>query len=116
MATGARQFVVQDALERMRCFAGSKVFSLTPMTMVASSPLAGAETMTRLAPAFRCFSHPSRSVNFPVDSMTISTPSFPQGSSAGSFTARTCTSLPATTMEFSFAVTGTSNRPWMESY
>ncbi len=116
LATGARQFVVQEAFERMKCFAGSKVFSLTPRTNVASGFFAGAEMITRLAPALRCFSAPSRSVNLPVDSMTISTPSFPQGSSDGSFAASTWTVLPATTSALSFTPTSSSNRPWTESY
>src|SRR6185436_15543066 len=49
--TGARQFVVHDALETMLCLAGSYLSSLAPMTTVMSSPLAGAAMMTFLAPA-----------------------------------------------------------------
>src|SRR6185312_11671661 len=44
-AMGARQFVVQDAFEMIACCAGSYVLSLTPMTSVTSSFLAGAEMM-----------------------------------------------------------------------
>ena len=116
LATGARQFVVQEALERMKCFAGSNVFSLTPMTKVPSSPFAGAEMITRFAPAAMCFPAPSRSVYLPEDSMTISTPSFPHGRSAASLHARTWTSLPFTTMAFSFTSTDASKRPCTESY
>ena len=50
LAIGARQFVVHDALEMMWCVAGSYLSSLTPMTTVMSSPLAGAEMMTFFAP------------------------------------------------------------------
>ena len=44
----------------------------------------GAEMITFLAPASRCFAAPSRSVKNPVDSTTMSTPSSLQGSAAGS--------------------------------
>jgi len=44
--TGARQLVVQLALEMMLCLAGSYLSWLTPRTMVRSSLLAGAEMMT----------------------------------------------------------------------
>ena len=49
--TGARQLVVQLALEMMLCLAGSYFSWLTPMTMVMSSFLPGAEMITFLAPA-----------------------------------------------------------------
>ncbi len=62
--------MVQLALEMMLCFAGSYLSWLTPMTTVMSSPLAGAEMMTFLAPAARCPLAFSASVNRPVDSMT----------------------------------------------
>src|SRR5436309_14566621 len=51
LAVVARQFVVQDALEMIRCLAGSYAFSLTPSTTVSSGSLAGAVMMTFLAPA-----------------------------------------------------------------
>ena len=51
LAAGARQFVVQLALLMMWCAAGSYLSSLTPRTIVMSSPLAGALMMTFLAPA-----------------------------------------------------------------
>ncbi len=68
--SGARQLVVQEALEMMWCLAGSYFASLTPMTSVMSSPLAGAEMMTFLAPAARWPLAFSASVNRPVDSIT----------------------------------------------
>ena len=53
LATGARQLVVQLALEMMLCLAGSYLSSLTPRTMVMSSLVAGAEMMTFLTVAPR---------------------------------------------------------------
>ena len=50
-ATGARQLVVQEALEMMLCFSASYSPSFTPMTMVASSPFAGHVMTTFFAPA-----------------------------------------------------------------
>jgi hypothetical protein len=49
------------------------------MTTVMSSPLAGAEMMTFLAPAARWPLAFSASVKRPVDSMTSCTPSLPHG-------------------------------------
>jgi hypothetical protein len=46
--------------------------------------VAGAEMITFLAPASRCFAAPSRAVKKPVDSTTTSTPSSLQGSADGS--------------------------------
>ena len=46
LATGARQFVVQEAFDTILCLAGSYLFSFTPRTMVMSSFLAGAEMIT----------------------------------------------------------------------
>ena len=52
--SGARQLVVQDALE-MTVWLALSVLSLTPKTMVASTSLPpGAEMMTFFAPPFRC--------------------------------------------------------------
>src|SRR5438477_644661 len=62
----ARQLVVHDALETMRCLAGSYVFSLTPSTIVASGFLAGALMMTFLAPAWMCFDALTVSLNSPA--------------------------------------------------
>src|SRR3954454_23421425 len=49
-AIGARQLVVQEALEMTVCASGSYDVWLTPMTTVTSSFEAGAEMMTFLAP------------------------------------------------------------------
>src|SRR5690625_3431956 len=70
LAIGATQLVVQEALEMMSCVAGSYLSSFTPRTMVMSSPLAGAEMTTFLAPASMCFLASSALVKMPVDSMT----------------------------------------------
>ena len=48
------------------------------MTIVASTPLPGAEMRTFLAPPLRCSAAWSRVRNLPVDSMTTSTPYFAQ--------------------------------------
>ena len=54
LAIGARQLVVQEALEMTWCSAASYSPSLMPMTTVKSSFFAGAEMRTFLAPASRC--------------------------------------------------------------
>ena len=69
--TGARQLVVQEALEMTLCLAGSYISSLTPSTMVMSSFLAGAEMMTFFTVPRRCLAASLASVNLPVDSITI---------------------------------------------
>lgn len=100
-ATGARQFVVQEAFEISLSFSGSKVFSFTPRTIVRSRSLPGALTRTLLAPALRCFSVPGRSRNTPVDSTAMSIPSWSQGRFSGSRSPKTLTSFPSTVMELS---------------
>src|SRR2546430_8925886 len=57
--TGTRQFVVHEAFERTWCFAGSYFWWFTPITIVMSSPLAGAEMTTFFAPAARSEEHTS---------------------------------------------------------
>jgi len=116
--------VVQEALEMMLCFWASYLSSLTPMTTVMSSSLAGAEMMTFLAPASRWPLALAASVKRPVDSMTTWTPSLPQGSSAGLLAETTRISLPFTTRTSSSALSGEDfleetvplKRPWVESY
>ncbi len=56
-ASGARQFVVHDALDTTVCLAGSYAFSFTPITIVGtvSGVFVGALITTRLAPACTCF-------------------------------------------------------------
>jgi hypothetical protein len=84
LAIGATQFVVQDAFEITSCRSGSYWSSLTPSTTVRSGSVAGAEMITFVAPASRCFAAPSRAVKKPVDSTTTSTPSSLHGSADGS--------------------------------
>ena len=86
---GTKQFVVQLAFDITKCLAGSKVSSLTPTTKVASTLVPGAEMRTRLAPASMWARALSPSVKWPVDSMTTSTPSSPQGSALGSLSEKT---------------------------
>ena len=116
LATGPRQLVVQDALETILWFFGSYLSSFTPITIVRSSPLAGAEMMTFFAPASMCALALSASVKRPVDSITYSTPRLRQGSSAGFLTARTLMARPATLMVSPSAFTSSARLPRMESY
>jgi len=75
-----------------------------------------AEMMTFFAPALRCWPALSRVVNRPVDSMTTSTFSSPQGSSAGLRSASTLMVLDPTVMPSLVIATGTSRLPCVESY
>ena len=79
---------MHEALETTLWASGSNVSSLTPTTKVASAPSEGAETITRGAPPCRWADAFSLEVNTPVDSTTTSTPRSPQGSLAGSRSAR----------------------------
>ena len=57
--------------------------------MVKSTSLAGADTITFFAPAFKCFPAVSLFKNNPVHSKTTSAPTLPQGKLAGSLSAKT---------------------------
>src|SRR5919202_2186602 len=117
LATGARHFVVHDALEMMWWLSGSYTSSkLTPSATVTSGSVAGAEMITLRAPASRCLAASSRLVNRPVDSITTSTPRSPHGNWAGSFSASTLTSRPSTTSAPSRTSTVPGNGPNTESY
>ena len=105
LAAGARQLVVQLALLMIWCCSGSYFPSLTPSTIVMSSPLAGALMITFFAPASMWARALSASVKMPVDSITMSTPRSPHGSCAGSLTWRTLTALPSMTTASSVWVT-----------
>ena len=50
LEAGAKQLVVQEALEMTLCLERSNLSSLTPITTVISSLEAGAEMMTFFAP------------------------------------------------------------------
>ncbi len=113
---GARPFVVHDPIETTRCFAGSKEPWLTPITMVRSSPLAGAEMMTFFAPPLVMWSSAiARSVKRPVDSTTISAPTLAHWMAPGSFSENTTTFLPSTSRFPSTARTSPLKLPRIES-
>ena len=115
-AIGARQFVVQEAFETMRCSLRS-ASSFTPTTTIASiSSFGGTVRTTLFAPASRCFCSFSRVTSFPVASTTTSTPSFPQGSFAGSFSAVMRTRRPSTVMASPSTRTSFSKTPITVSY
>ena len=88
MATGAKQFVVQEPLEII-LWSFFNSLLLTPCTKVKSTSLAGAEIITFLAPAWICLPAEVLSKKKPVHSKTTSAPTFPQGNLAGSFSANT---------------------------
>src|SRR5688572_6801444 len=114
-AVVARQFVVHDALEMMRCFPGSYAFSFTPSTTVTSGSFAGAVMITFFAPAWMCFDAVAVSTNSPVDSTAMSTPSSFHGSEPGSRWAQTRTSRPFTKIASPFDVTSAARLPCTES-
>ena len=89
---------------------------MTPNTIVASTPLAGAVTSTQRAPASRCAFASDALVKRPVPSNTRSTPSSFHGSLVGSGIAVTLTFLPLTTKPSASAVTVAAKRPCTESY
>src|SRR4051812_3696220 len=114
LAKGARQLVVQDALETMFC--AELYFSwFTPMTNMGASA-EGAEITTFLAPAMRWPWAFSTVVNRPVDSMTKSAPTSRHFRSAGFFSAVTRMALPFTTSLPSLASAVPLKAPWVESY
>src|SRR3954463_5647090 len=113
---GTRQLVVQEAFEMIACFAGSYLSLFTPMQIVMSSPFAGAEITTFLAPAARCLDALSLSVKRPVLSSTNSTPRSFHGSFSGSLIADTLRIFPFTTSASALASTVPGNRPCTESY
>src|SRR5450432_188901 len=116
LATGARQFVVQDAFEIMWCFAASYLPSFTPRTVVMSSPVAGAEMMTFLTGPRRWAFALLASVNLPVGSITICAPTDSQLMAAGSFSEKTFTVFPSIVMESAVALMSCLRLPRMESY
>src|SRR3954465_12085814 len=113
---GARQLVVQEALEITSCFFGSYFSWLMPKARVKSWPFAGAEMITFFAPAAMCFCASTRLVNRPEHSSTMSQPCCLWGNSEGSRLAVTAIFLPLTTMASSSASTLPSKIPCTESY
>src|SRR3989442_12998226 len=89
LAVVARQLVVHDALEMIRCRVGSYVCSFTPGTIVASGSFAGAGMITFLAPARRCLEAVAVSRETPGGSATTSTPRAGRGAVAGALAAQT---------------------------
>merc|ERR1719261_2237913 len=83
LTMGARPLVVQDAQDTA-FMAESYVSSLTPMTTVGESSLAGAEKMIFLAPAAMWGATLSAVRKAPVDSQMYSAPMAPKGISDGS--------------------------------
>src|SRR5271165_1763559 len=116
LAIGARQLVVHDALEMTWWFAASYLSSLTPITMVISSLVAGAVMMTFFTGPRRCCFASSPLVNLPVASMTTCAPTDAQSSLEGSFSAKTRMFLPSTLIESAVAEILLGRLPRMESY
>src|SRR5918998_6057898 len=116
LAIGPRQLVVQEAQE-ITVWEPSSLESLTPSTTVRSSPLAGAEMITFLAPpSSMCLRASAALVKKPVDSSTTSTPKSPHGSAPGSRSANTLMVLPPTAMPSSVTCTSSLSLPSTLSY
>ena len=115
LAMGARQLVVQEALET-KFMSVVYLSRLTPQTNMGVASLEGADMMTFLAPAVRWPAAFSWVRNRPVDSTTYSAPSLPQGRSAGLRSAEMGISWPLTMIEFSVDSTVPWNWPCMVSY
>merc|ERR1719487_2709490 len=81
LASGPRQLVVHEALERTLMSLVYVVW-LTPITNIGASA-DGAEIMTFLAPPSQCIEAFSMVVKMPVDSQTMSAPFSPHGHSFG---------------------------------
>ena len=96
LRASATQFVVHEPAEITLWFAGSYWSSLIPMITVQSSPFAGAEIRTFLAPPARWALASFASRKTPEDSMTTSTPASAHGIALGLFSLRTFTSWPST--------------------
>mmetsp|Transcript_845 Transcript_845/g.1124 ORF Transcript_845/g.1124 Transcript_845/m.1124 type:complete len:224 (-) Transcript_845:198-869(-) len=96
LARGARQLVVQEALETILM---SFLYSLwfTPITNMGVWSPEGAEITTFFAPPTKCLEAPGSVRNFPVDSTTYSAPASPQLILVGSSSLETVTALPSMT-------------------
>mmetsp|Transcript_29551 Transcript_29551/g.96573 ORF Transcript_29551/g.96573 Transcript_29551/m.96573 type:complete len:277 (-) Transcript_29551:694-1524(-) len=114
LANGARQLVVQLALE-MTLISGVYLPSLTPMTNMGAV-LEGALMMTRFAPPLRWPLACSSSVNRPEHSRTTSTPASPHGMAAGSLSFSVGIRSPSMMSESPSLLTSTSAGPCVESY
>jgi len=116
LAKGARQLVVQEALETM--FISDVNWSVfTPTTKVGvSASLPGAERITFFAPPLKCLPAEASSKKIPVDSQTTSTPCLPQGTFPWSNSVKNLTFYPFTRSPSSNYSTVPSNLPWAVSY
>ena len=74
LATGARQFVVQEALEMMLCFCRVVGVVVHAEHKCGVRSVAGAEMMTFFTEPRMCFLASAPLVKRPVDSTTISAP------------------------------------------
>ena len=88
----------------------------TLYTIVLTSPVAGADITTFLAPAFICASAFSWEVKNPVHSNTMSTPNSAHGKFSGFLSAVTFISFPLTTKAPSLTSISPLNLPWAVSY
>jgi hypothetical protein len=107
---------IHDAFEMIVCCAASYRLSLTPITIVMSSFLAGAEMMTFFAPLSTCVFAFVASVKKPVDSMTMSAPTDFQSSLAWSRSSKAMIFWSPTVIESPVWLTSPSRRPRIESY
>src|SRR5258706_3870862 len=116
LTSGARQFVVQEALE-MILSSGLSVSWLTPITILASiSFLAGTVRIHLPAPASMCFWQASREAKMPVASMQKSIWFCLCGSLAGSLSALIAMRFPLTVIESLSEASVPSNLPCTESH
>src|SRR5690606_39290872 len=92
LASGAKQLVVQDALDTMVWSAFSSLW-FTPITNVGVSSFAGADITTFFAPASICFWAVSLVRKKPVDSITTSAPTSPAFRLAGDLSVETASVL-----------------------
>merc|ERR1711970_421558 len=114
LATGARQLVVQEALDTT-CRLGSYFSWFTPITNMGASA-EGAEMMTFFAPPLAWASALLVVVNTPVDSTMYSAPAPAQLMLAGSRSLKTVILLPLTYRNLPSSFTSPLNLPWVESY
>ena len=114
LARGARQLVVQEALETtVRLLSYLSWF--TPITNIGASA-EGAEMMTFLAPPLVWAEAWAVVVKTPVDSTMYSAPALAQGMAVGSLSLKTVIFMPLTIRNLPSSFTSPLNLPWVESY
>mmetsp|Transcript_38042 Transcript_38042/g.107465 ORF Transcript_38042/g.107465 Transcript_38042/m.107465 type:complete len:226 (+) Transcript_38042:547-1224(+) len=114
LAMGARQLVVQEALDTI-LRSGVYFSSFTPMTNMGASG-EGAVMTTLSAPPSMWAWAVARLVNTPVDSTTMEAPTSPQGRLAGSLSEKTFTAFPSIVRTPSEEEMSDLRRPWTVSY